>query len=284
MAAQAGDQTSADVASKLLEAILATIHQAPCALGIARSRWTLALLQQHCPALGHLRTLPGVWRSLHRLRIHWRRGRLSVSSPDPLYEQKMAVIQKAYQRALADPEHERLLYADETSCYRQPLVRCAWHPAGAGGRRQKRVRCANAANVAYRFIGTLDAITGRVLSRGNGRISVERIAGFLKYVRRSYGPDIRLSVVWDNWPIHYYDNVIKAAQEANITLLYLPTYAPWTNPIERLWLRLKEEMLAMHTESERWPQLKERLCAYLGSYDRDAPDLLKAVGLARVPS
>jgi transposase len=57
--------------------------------------------------------------------------------------------------------------------------------------------------------------------------------------------------------------------------LYLPTYAPWTNPIEKLWRKLKEEILAMHRLSQHWDALKEQVHSFLKSYDREAPDLLR---------
>ena len=139
-------------------------------------------MQKHCRALCDLRTLSGVWRRLHRARIHGRRGRLSVTSPDPLYQEKLQDIQAALQEARADPSLCRVLYADEVRCFRQPFVRQGGHPAAAGGKRQKRAVLSHASNSASRFLATMDAWSGRVLFVGNSRITVPRIAAFLRQV------------------------------------------------------------------------------------------------------
>jgi transposase len=192
----------------------------------------------------------------------------------------MQVVAEARAAAAADPERVRVVYADEVTCYRQPVVRQDWQLAGSGGRNQKKAPCCHAANSKYRYLATLDACTGRVLFCAHSRMAVQRIAAFLRNVRRAYGPHMALYLVWDNWPMHYYDLVLSAAAESNITLLYLPTYAPWTNPIEKLWRKMRDEVTAMHRDSDRWPDHKAKLRDFLTAYDRDAPDLLRYVGLA----
>ena len=72
---------------------------------------------------------------------------------------------------------------------------------------------------------------------------------------------------------------LAAAAAQRVELLWLPTYAPWTNPIEKLWLKLKQEVVVMHRYSARWPELKQRIADFLGGYDRPSPDLLRFVGL-----
>jgi transposase len=64
--------------------------------------------------------------------------------------------------------------------------------------------------------------------------------------------------------------------------LNLPTYAPWTNPIEKLWRKLKQEAVCMHPLSEQWTLLKEQVHGFLKSYDRPASDLLRYVGRAKL--
>jgi transposase len=39
---------------------------------------------------------------------------------------------------------------------------------------------------------------------------------------------------------------LTAREATQIGLLRLPTYVPWTNPIEKLWQRLKQEVLHQH--------------------------------------
>lgn len=256
------------------------VHNSPQAYGETPSRWTLALLLKHAWALMGVGSLAGVWYRLRKWRLSWKRGRLSVTSPDLDYQTKMAAIQAALEEARTHPEEVSVLYADETSCFRQPRVGYGWHEQGADGTHQPTAASAHQANSVRRIVGSLDALTGRVLYRANSRIGVYQLGAFIKQVRKAYGPERRLVLVWDNWPIHAYDKVVEMAEEQGIELLFLPTYAPWTNPIEKLWRKLKQEILAMHRLSEQWDLLKQQVHAFLASFNREAPDLLRYVGLA----
>jgi transposase len=63
-----------------------------------------------------------------------------------------------------------------------------------------------------------------------------------------------------NWPVHFHGSVQDhlAARNGRIRLLPLPTYAPWTNPVEKLWLKLTRELLTQHPCGTCWPELKEK--------------------------
>jgi len=256
-----------------------TIRQTPETAGQARSRWTLGLLQQHCQPLARYATLGGVWRRLHRLGLRWRRGRLHVSSPDPEYEAKLAAIAEAVNRARQSPSTHVVLYSDETTCYRHPPVGTCWQQAGSGGAAQRKATRGQGHNTTARIVGSLDVSTGRVLFRLGSKAGVDALCAFLRQVRQVYGPQPTLTLVWDNWPVHFHEKVSQTAQTERIRLLRLPTYAPWTNPIEKLWRKLKEEVLSMHTKTNRWDELKQQMRDFLTGYDRQAPDLLHYVGL-----
>lgn len=264
------------------EPVLETVHQSPQQHGLSASRWTLALLRQASPLLAGFKSLSGVLGRLKKWQIRWKRGRAYVTSPDPAYLSKLQAVEQALLLARQQPEQVSVLYADETTCHRQPLVGSTWHEQGAGGRHQPRAVLAQARNSVRRIVGTLDALTGRVLYRANSKSGVSQLVAFLKQVRKAYGPERRLLLIWDNWPIHYYDRVLAEAAAQRIELLNLPTYAPWTNPIEKLWRKLKQEVLCMHRISDQWLQLKQQVHAFLKSYDRPAPDLLRYVGLAQL--
>lgn len=226
-----------------------------------------------------MRSLSGVWRLLRRWHIGFKRGRRHVTSPDPEYRSKMQALEQGLGAARAEPDKVSLLYCDETTCYRHPVVAQAWHEQGSGGKCQKKATCSHKANNVRRIVGSLDALTGRVLYKANSRIGVSQLCAFLRQVRRAYGADRRLLLVWDNWPVHRLDHVLQEACDQRIELLWLPTYAPWTNPIEKLWKKLKEEVLMMHCLSGCWDELKEQVHCFLQSYDREAPELLHYVGI-----
>jgi transposase len=250
--------------------LLETLHQPPQDGG----RWTLARLIEHLPGI---KTIAGASRRLKKWRIRRKRGRLHLTSPDPQYQEKLARIQAVLEEMRQDPGGVSVLYSDEFTFYRQPCLAQVWHEQGKG---QPTAPYRGRANTKRRIVSTLDVLTGQVLSRTGSVIGVKELCRFLAQVRQHYGPERRLVLVWDNWPIHYHPELVAAAQQQRIELLCVPTYAPWTNPIEKFWNKLKETVLRMHRLSEQWELLRERVESFLAEHERPRPDLLRYVGLA----
>jgi transposase len=90
----------------------------------------------------------------------------------------------------------------------------------------------------------------------------------------------RLYVIPDNWNIPTHPDVRTALERyPRIKPVWLPTYAPWLNPIEKLWRWLRQDVLKMHCWVEDWPQVKQRVHDFLDQFAQGSPDLLRYVGL-----
>lgn len=63
-----------------------------------------------------------------------------------------------------------------------------------------------------------------------------------------------LTVVVDHYIIHKSHKVERWLAE---NVLFLPTYSPWLNPIERLWLSLHETITRNHQCQYLWQLLKQ---------------------------
>jgi transposase len=99
-------------------------------------------------------------------------------------------------------------------------------------------------------------------------------------VQARYPAAERIYIALDNWPVHFQSDVLTASQHSKITKVFLPTYAPWLNPIEKVWRKLKQELLHLHRYSSHWKDLQERVGDWLLHYDQPSPDLLHYVGLS----
>jgi hypothetical protein len=62
--------------------------------------------------------------------------------------------------------------------------------------------------------------------------------------------------------------------------VWLPTYAPWLNPIEKLWRWLRQQVLKMHRLAGDWTQLQHRVRAFLDQFADGSAQLLRYVGMA----
>ena len=269
------------------------------ALPQPQSRWTLRALGDGVPTLWGY-SLSGIWRILARHKLRWRRGRDHLHSPDPAYHAKLAWVEQCRIEVAACPSDAVLLYQDEVTYYRQPSLGYAYAATRSTDPRAER---SLRSNTPTRVIATLDAHTGRVVADQRRRIDVPALVRFYEALVDAY-PGRRLYLVLDNWPVHFHPDVLAALEpqtspfpfltppswptepsptarrlDLPIQLVPLPTYAPWANPIEKLWRWLKQDVLHLHRLADDLPALRDLVLAFLARFDRASPDLLRYVGL-----
>ena len=239
---------------------------------------------------------------LKRLGISYKRGRSYVHSPDPDYESKLVMVKEYLRQARKEPKKYAVLFLDELSYYRQPTISRGYESVGEYqplGRRSYR------SDTCHRVIATLDALTGRVIYLQRAHLKLNVIVDFFLKVVEAYSGYETLYIVLDNWPVHFHPDVLAALQPQDfpwplhcpsnwpteprpsarrlnlpIKLVQLPTYASWTNPIEKLWRKLKQELLHLHRFANRWKELREQVDRFLDNFSSGSRDLLRYVGLA----
>jgi len=92
-------------------------------------------------------------------------------------------------------------------------------------------------------LGAVNAITKEIITLSNTTyISAETIVSFLIQLRQHY-EGLPLKIVLDNARYQHCKLVEETAKQLNITLLFLPSYSPNLNIIERLWKFAKKTIL-----------------------------------------
>lgn len=252
------------------------VHHSPRLYGLPRSNWRQADLQQVIAWLRPL-SLPGVCKLLRRLQVVYKRGRASVHSPDLAYDQKLATIAQAKARSQAQPERFPFLYEDELTYELRPRVSRAYAPRG------RQVKLARQAADAQkrRIAASLEVNTGIVIARQRDHFTVKEMYRYLRLVEKRFPKAERVTIALDNWPVHFHAFVLEelAKRQSRIELLPLPTYAPWTNPTEKVWGLLAKDVLNQHEFLEDWSGLKQAVTDWLAQYDQGSVALLHSVGL-----
>jgi hypothetical protein len=59
----------------------------------------------------------------------------------------------------------------------------------------------------------------------------------------------------------------------------LPTYAPWLNPIEKLWRKFRQDVDYLHDLADDWDALCARVSQYFTQFAAGSLSLLHYVGL-----
>ena len=126
---------------------------------------------------------------------------------------------------------EALVFADELDIHLLPKVGCAWMPKGT----QLEVMTPGQ-NQKHYLAGALDLTTGTLHHCLGPRKTNALFRNLLTRLDERYPPGRyrRLYVVVDNYKIHKAKAVEPwLAAHPRVSLLFLPTYCPQANPIER---------------------------------------------------
>jgi transposase len=242
------------------------------ASGPAPSRWTLRTIRASVDWLTEY-TLSGVWRVLQSWELGLHTSWARLFSPDPAYRSKVRWLPRCLRAAARHPDTVVALFLDEFGYQRWPEVAPTW-----GGEAAVAPRAGNTQH--WRTIGALNALTGQVNSLEGYIVGRQQGRQFYSCLDRAY-PEVNLRyVIQDNWNIPTHPDVLTAlAGYPRITPGWLPTYAPWLNPIEKLWRWLRQDVLKMHRWVEDWPQVKQRVPDFLDQFAHGSAALLRSVGL-----
>lgn len=218
--------------------VVQLMQEDPQQEGYLATFWTVAML-----ALALTRkltvtlSLSALRETLHQLGLRWGRPRLAMPAKvDPEKAQKQWKIAKA---AVEAPPEAAILYADESRIQLLPLIRAMWHWAG----RQVRVPTPGS-NTTRALFGALNIRTGQWTYLIRERIRKEDFVAFLEYLLLVY-PSHPIILIVDNYSSHT-AHLVRDWLEAHprLQLYYLPKYCSHLNPVEDIWLRLKNQVSA----------------------------------------
>lgn len=209
----------------------------PQAEGYLATFWTVAMLLvvlakqlQVALSASTLRTV------LHRLGLRWRRPRLAMpQKTDP----EKAVKQWRIAQAVVEATPETIiLYGDESRIQLLPLLRAMWCWVG----QQMRVPTPGD-NVTRMIFGALDIRSGGWTYLIRQHMRKEDFVAFLEHLLAMYtGPIILIVDNYSSHTAYLVQDWLK--NHPRLKLLYLPKYCSHLNPVEGIWLQLKNKIAA----------------------------------------
>jgi hypothetical protein len=276
------------------------VNQSPTNFGIEQSRWQLSTIQQVCVAVKSY-TLMGLCLVLRRFGLRHLRGRHYVHSPDTLYNEKLAYIQQIIKSY--NPQTERIYFMDQLTVYMHPSVGYDWVDETT---KQPLARRGYKADQTFRICGAIDCFDGEVETLIQNKISVPALISFFTTLSQK-NPEMTNYVITDNWPNHVHPDLMAALQPQKypfgyilppswkdvkpkkkymgknipVQLVFLPTYASWLNPIEKLWRWLKQDLIHLHRCTDNFKELKEKVTDWLNKPEHQKRELLFYVGLLK---
>ena len=240
-------------------------------------RWTLSLIAKTFPFFADY-SLAGVWKVLRAAGMCLRGSRTQMYRPDPKYQEKLEHLLTVLAQATHAPSHVMALFVDEMGFFRWPDPAPDWSaraPAPPPVADRKR-----APQGQWRVIGALNALTGQVMTLDNSIVGRRQVCAFLQQIDQSYPNAEKIYVIMDNWSIHHHDDVqAQLKLLPRLEIVWLPTYAPWLNPIEKLWRKFRQELLHLHRFADAWDQFRQRCRTFFAQFSQGSQALLQYVGL-----
>jgi putative transposase len=213
----------------LRRSLLALLKAPPRVYGWCRTRWSCATLALTLQAKrGITVSAETTRRWLHELDWVWKRAKLVAKDDDPHRVERLARIRFVYERLRP---WEAMVFADELDIHLLPKVGYAWMPKGT----QVEVMTPGT-NEKHYLAGALELSTGTLHHCSGPRKTNGLFRELLQRLDDTYpAPQFRrVYVVVDNYKIHKAIAVEQwLANHPRFELLFLPTYCPRANPIER---------------------------------------------------
>jgi transposase len=234
----------------LRRSLLALLKAAPRAHGWCRTRWSCATLALTLKTTrGITVSAETVRRWVHQVGWVWKRAKLVAQDDDPHRVERLARIRFVYEQLRLC---ETIVFADELDIHLLPKVGYAWTPQGT----QVEVMTPGT-NAKHYLAGALDLATGTLHHCQGPRKTNALFRDLLQTLEDAYptAQYERIYVVVDNYKIHKAKAVDAwVANHPRVTLLFLPTYCPRANPIERAFGDVHDLCTRNHTR-KRLPDL-----------------------------
>ena len=216
----------------------------PQTLGFLRSRWCCAVIVVVRWERSQLQvSAETVRRGLHREQLVWRRPRPVVGPTDP---ERAAVLRDLRQVLATLPADEIAVSQAEVDINTNPKI------GAMGMRRGQQAEMPTPGTTDKRSLaGSLNGRTGALLvtagwpTEGRSAALFVRHLDDLRWQLRRYR---KIHVICDQARLHDCQLVWQYLEQwgHRLALHSLPTYSPDTNPIERVWWHLHEEITRCH--------------------------------------
>ena len=232
----------------LKRSVQALLKTAPRAYGWCRTRWSCATLAVEVQVRRGVRVSAETMRHwLHELGWEWKRAKVAAKEDDPERVEKLARIRLAFEQLRAGVA---LFFADELDISLLPKVGYQWMPKG------EQVEVMTPGTNEKRYLaGALDLTTGTITPCVWYRKQTGLFLDLLETLDRTHPAPLfsHLTVVADNAKIHHAQKVQQwLAAHPRFAILYLPTYCPRANPIERAFGDVHDKCTRNHTRKRMW--------------------------------
>jgi transposase len=181
-------------------------------------------------------SVSGMTDLLHRLKFTYKKSKLVPAKADKeKQEQFLKQLEELRKnKATTNP----ILYMDGVHPQHNTMLAYGWIKKG-----QDNIIKSNTGRQRININGALDAETHAVITREDESINAISTIALLEEVEAAYPLAVIIYVICDNARYYRSKLVGKFLEASKIQLVFLPSYSPNLNLIERLWKFMKKKIL-----------------------------------------
>jgi len=202
-------------------------------------------------------SLRGMHALLRRLGFTYKKGRLMPSKADPEAQRQFV---QAYRKLCAElgPE-DRIYFGDAVHFVHNAEAAYSWSERG-----KPPIILANSGRARYNVIGVYCVQTQEFLFiQTPDNVNRNTLIELLAALREHHPSPAQIYVILDNARYNHAKEVTAHCETSGVTLVFLPTYSPNLNVIERLWKFARKQVLKDHY----YPTFKEFVKAIKAFFD-----------------
>lgn len=173
---------------------------------------------------------------LHRLAYEYKKPKLVPGNPDK--EAQEIFAQQYEDFMLTKPDNIEVLFLDAVHPQHNTMAAYGWIKRG-----EKRELKTNSGRERLNLHGAMNAETLEVTVIESETVDDNSTIQLLEVLEKKYALSVTIFVILDNAKYHYSKKVKKFLNGSRIKLVFLPSYSPNLNLIERLWKFFKKKVL-----------------------------------------
>ena len=214
-------------------------------------------------------SISGMTDLLHRLDFTYKKSKLVPAKADANKQQEFLEELKNIREKKG--EQDPILYMDGVHPQHNTMLAYGWIKKG-----EDNIIKSNTGRQRVNINGALDADTHDIIVRDDKSINAITTIELLKKIEEAYPLAVVIYIVCDNAK-YYRSRLVRAfLNHSKIEFLFLPSYSPNLNLIERIWKFMRKKIL-YNKYYEKFDDFKEAVLGFfenIGEYKAELESLL----------
>lgn len=203
---------------------------------------------------------------LHRLDYEYKKPKLVPGCPDRQAQEIFAEQYEAFM--LKKPDNIEVLFMDAVHPQHNTLAAYGWIKRG-----EKREIATSTGRERLNLHGAMNAESYEVTVIESATVDEDSTLQLLEILERKYALAASIYIILDNARYHYSRKVQAYLKNSRIKLVFLPSYSPNLNLIERLWKFFKKKVL-YNTYYEKLENFRQACITFFRNIDNYQTELI----------